>query len=289
MAPQNKNQPPPPKPKPKAGTFNSGFETGDPAVRTSSGLTLAAVAPQQKGKPMPRRPLPGKKGKPGPPQVMTTYQKQQLGSGFVDSRKDQERKTVIGSNPALFADGDAEETNSTVTYDGLKPPDQVTSRDSWRAVQAPLQSKPGRRERGLYEQILKQFAVSTNPRYLADAPERDRSHIFVWDVSLAMNCEIPHFSGAKEHTLGQTCDWVRHEGPMRGWLRVSDGELFNTIERGQLVVVMPKDTRLKGIAIVPPQPRAFVPVVVSAGKKRGWGLTLRDAIGVTNCEYFTHV
>ncbi len=220
---------------------------------------------------------------------MTTFQKQQLGSGFVDSAKHHQRQTAIGSSPALFEEPeDDDETVGGGTYDGLTAPKELTGRDLWRAMQAPLQSKPGKRDRGLYEQVLKQFAVANNPRYAPDAPDRTRAHIFVWDVSLAMNCEIPHFAGAKEHNLSQTTDWLRHEGPMRGWVRCGEMNIYSVADQGQLIVAVPKDPRLKGLAIIHPQTPAYVPVVVAAGPRRGWGISLREAMGVVSCEYFTH-
>jgi hypothetical protein len=221
---------------------------------------------------------------------MTTFQKQQLGSGFIDSAKQQLRQTVIGSNPMLYDENDDDdETVGGGNFDGLTAPADLTGRDTWRALQAPVQSKQGRREKALYEQVLKQFAVASNPRYAPDATDRDRSHIFLWDVSLAMGCEIPHFIGAKENNLSQTTDWVRHEAPMRGWVRCNSNDIYTVAGLGQLVVAVPKDQRLKGLAVVHPQARAPLPLVVSAGAKRGWGVALRDAIGVTSCEFFTHL
>lgn len=290
MAPRDDKKPPQQPPKPKAGEFGSGFDRGPRTPSRSSEISLPKPlpAPKAPARPLLRRGPPGKK--PGPPQVMTTFQKQQLGSGFVDSAKHQKRQTVIGSNPALFNDDDDDDevTLGRGTYDGLTAPAELTGRDVWKVVQAPLQSKPSRRARALYEQVLKQFAVASNPRYAPDASGGERSHIFVWDVSLAMNCEIPHFSGAKENNLSQTTDWVRHVGPMRGWVRVNSADIYDVAARGQLVVVVPKDPRQKGIAIVHPQPRALAPVVVSGGTKRGWGISLREALGVVSCEYFTH-
>ncbi len=297
MAQQDDKKPPPPKA--KAGEFGSAFDKGPNSPRTSSVVSLPKPEPVEKPKPNyppPRRrrgrfsgPPPKKPEKPaGPPPVMTTFQKQQLGSGFIDSAKQQKREAVIGSSPALFDDNDDDETLGGGNFDGVTAPEHLTGRDTWKALQAPVQSKAGKREKSLYEQVLKQFAVGSNPRYEPDGTDRDRSHIFLWDVSLAMGCEIPHFAGAREHNLSQTTDWVRHEAPMRGWRRVSSTDIYDVAASGQLVVAVPKDPRLKGLAVVHPQKKAFVPVVVSAGVKRGWGVALRDAIGVVACEFFTH-
>jgi hypothetical protein len=132
--------------------------------------------------------------------------------------------------------------------------------------------------------------VAHNARYEPDAPERPRGHIFVWDVSRAMGCEVPHFVGAKELSLGQTVDWLRHEGPMRGWVRLDGSETFEHAAAGYLVVAVPKEVRLKHLAVVYPQspPADFRPLMCGAGVQRGWGLTAAQLFGTSAAEFFTH-
>ena len=226
----------------------------------------------------------------GQPRVFTTVQKELQGSGFSDAARDRQRNTLIGSQgkdlrPSL---ADDEDDDTLLEFDGLQAPPELTGRDLWKAVQAPMQSAEGRRSQQVYLSVLKQFAVGTNPRYEPDAPERYRSHIFVWDVTRAMGCEIPHFVGAKELSLVQTCDWLRHEGPMRGWSRTSAAGVIALAKKGQPVIAMPKDPRLKGLALVYPQKDTAFPKVVGAGARRGWGLPLADVIGVSQAEFFTH-
>lgn len=226
-----------------------------------------------------------------PPPSMTTHQKQALGSAFQDTQRSRQRSALLGTDPgSLRADDDDEVSVVTRKFDGETAPEELQRRDVWKAVQAPVQSREGKRTRELLEQVIRQFAVSTNPRYGEDAPGKPRAHIFAWDVSRAMGCEIPHFVGAKELTLAQTCDWLRHEGPMRGWHRVGEYEVLEAVDKGQLVIAMPKDIKVKLLAVVAPQepPADMKPRLTGACLKRGSGFSNMDCFGVRPVEFFTH-
>ncbi|MCC6335112.1 MAG: hypothetical protein IT380_14125 [Myxococcales bacterium] len=225
-----------------------------------------------------------------PPPSMTTHQKQALGSAFMDTNKVRQQRALLGTNPGARENDEEEVSVVTRKFDGEQAPEELQRRDVWKAVQAPVQSREGKRSLALLDQVIRQFAVGSNPRYAEDAPGRPRAHIFVWDVSRAMGCEIPHFVGAKELTLAQTCDWLRHEGPMRGWKRVGEFEVLEVVEQGQLVVAVPKDIKVKLIAVVAPQEAAAdgKPRLTGACLKRGGGLTNLDAFGVRPLDFFTH-
>jgi hypothetical protein len=153
-----------------------------------------------------------------------------------------------------------------------------------------MQSREGKRSADAYEQVINQFAVGTNPRYEPDGPDKPRAHIFVWDVTKAMNAEIPHFVGPKEMGLGQTVDWVRLEGPMRGWRKVPAPDAIEQALLGCPVVALPKDPRTKMIAMVRPAPAGAngQPRFATAGKSRANDLGLLEALGVFAAEYFVH-
>jgi hypothetical protein len=208
--------------------------------------------------------------------MLTKHQKSQLGSQFADSSAERRRNSLLATSiPTVgtknpFADD--EPTGIAQKFDGKEVPAQLQNRDLWKAVQAPLQSREGKRTREVYEMVVKQFGVLVNPRYADDAPGKIRGHIFAWDVSRAMNCEIPHFVGAKELTLAQTCDWLRHEGPMRGWKRVMDADIVEAANSGRLVVALPRELKNKQIAIVAPQEPA------EDGVARLTGICLRRAV-----------
>ncbi|MEW5741230.1 MAG: hypothetical protein AB1938_20070 [Myxococcota bacterium] len=225
-----------------------------------------------------------------PPPSMTSHQKQSMGSAFMDMKKARQQSALLGTDPGIRGDNTEEISVVTRKFEGDQAPEELQRRDVWKAVQAPVQSREGKRSRELLEQVIRQFAVATNPRYGEDAPGRPRAHIFVWDVSRAMGCEIPHFVGAKELTLAQTCDWLRHEGPMRGWKRVGEYEVLDVVEQGQLVIAIPKEIKVKLMAVVAPQdpPEDMKPRLTGACLKRGTGLTNLEAFGVRPLDFFTH-
>jgi hypothetical protein len=236
--------------------------------------------------------VPGGPPAPPPPKAMTSYQKNQLSSGFSTDERQKRLNSVIGNTRegTVESDEDEEPTSLGLMFDGETPAPQLTGRDLWKAVQAPVQSREGRRSIEMLTAVLAQFAVGNNPRYDPDAPGKPRGHIYLWDVSRAMNCEVPHFVGAKELSLAQTVDWVRHEGPMRGWVRGGPEEAILAAQAGMLAVAMPKDIKQKQVAIVLPEdpdPNGK-PRVAGAGLKKGSNLALNEAIGVFLAEYFIH-
>lgn len=226
--------------------------------------------------------------------MLTKHQKSQLGSQFADSSAERRRNSLLATSvPSATAGPFAEDEPTSVgmKFDGKEVPAVLQGRDVWIAVQAPLQSREGRRSREISEMLIKQFGVTVNPRYADDAPGKIRGHIFVWDVSRAMNCEIPHFVGAKELSLAQTCDWVRHEGPMRGWKRVADcGEIIEVANTGRLVVALPRETRTKHIAVVGPQPMPDdgSPRLTGICLKRDVNVHPRDMFGAKAIDCFWH-
>ncbi|MBL8924026.1 MAG: hypothetical protein JNJ54_34535 [Myxococcaceae bacterium] len=171
--------------------------------------------------------------------------------------------------------------------DGSSPLPECLGRETWRALKAPFTSKEGKRTKESYEQAYKQFAIGFNDRYDEDAPGKPRGHIYVWDVSKAMGCEIPHFSGARELTLVQTLDWLRHEGPLRGWLKIAETEAANYANKGMLVVVIPRDLKTRQMAIVAPHDAKGGLLVTGAGLVVGANVPLRDMLGtaVVDCYY----
>jgi hypothetical protein len=226
----------------------------------------------------------------GAPDSHTAVQRKMSRSRF-ENRASYDQ--LLGVPPSPSADDDDDDDESTVIskqFDGSKPAPELTSKDIWRALNPPMQSREGKRSCDAYEQVINQFAVGSNPRYEPDAPDKPRAHIFVWDVTKAMNAEIPHFVGPKEMSLGQTVDWVRMEGPMRGWRKVSLIEALEQAQQGFPVVAVPKDPRTKMIAMVRPAPPGpnGQPRFATAGKARANDLGLLEALGVFAAEYFAH-
>lgn len=186
--------------------------------------------------------------------------------------------------------GEDEATEIGQTFDGNTPAKEVVAVEPWKAINAPLQSREGRRSAKLYQLVLDQFAVGVNPRYEPDGPDKPRSHIFLWDVTRALNVEIPRFAGARELSLAQTCIWIRDQGPLRGWHQVDPMRALEAVNVGQPVVVMPKDIKLSLLGLMRPGDLSpdRKPILSAAARVRGNGLTIQQAFGVHAVVCYFH-
>jgi hypothetical protein len=215
------------------------------------------------------------------------FRRHLLNSTFHDERT--EFDSVLGKKAPPKPEEQEETTDVAAVYDGKTPAKGVSSRDLWKGINAPLQSREGRRSAKLYQLVIDQFAVGNNPRYEPDG-DKLRTHIFIWDVTKAMNIEVPHFVGARELSAGQTCHWVRTEGPSRGWFKADPFRALEAANEGMPVLAMPRDIKLNLMAVVRPgemgQDRR--PLLSAAARQRGNDLLTMDALGVMAVEYFYH-
>lgn len=104
----------------------------------------------------------------------------------------------------------------------------------WLPVTPVIAGGPGNRSPELLELIIKQFRVATNPRYRPNQQGRQETYcnIFVWDVTRALGCEIPHWVGAgggpapvgqgRELDANGIAAWLQEWGRDFGWRRVRD-------------------------------------------------------------------
>jgi hypothetical protein len=265
-------------------------EMSSDAPRRSTGQ-LAAItseAPKKVSATQPEPAAPAKTEAPAKINSMTDHQRSQLGSTFGDSTQSRKRSTLLGTDSGKTKVQEEQPAFKT-QFDGERAPNELSQRDLWKAATAPVQNREGHRSKAVLTQVLNQFAVGKNPRYDPDAPNKPRGHIFVWDVSRAMGCEVPHFVGAKELSLAQTVDWLRHEGPMRGWRRLDMHEVFEAANEGYLVLAIPKDIKLKHLGIVPPQAMNddARPLVTGAGITRGTAKII-EMFGHKQAEFFVH-
>ena len=154
-----------------------------------------------------------------------------------------------------------------------------------------MTSKPGRRTAIVYYNYLDQFASGYNQRYVVEDPKKQsKNHIFIWDVTRAMNCEVPHFAGGREMTLLQMVDWLRYEGPVRGWKRADAQGAIDAANRGEAVLAVPRDTKLRAIAVV--RPGALdadgFPRVAAAVDEIGNDMSAVEALKTNQIAYFVH-
>jgi len=225
-----------------------------------------------------------------PPQRKPSVIQKQLQSSQFDDDEHTQIDAVLGNVRSLELDADEEsQTGTSEVYDGETPAEGTTDPEGWKAINAPVQSRPGRRSGRIYWSVIDQFAVGHNRRYDPDAPLRPRSHLFVWDVSRAMGCEVPHFVGGREMTVGQTVDWVRLESLSRGWRKLDAASALAAADRGELVLALPRDPKLKLVVVVRPGGAGDdgFPRVAGANAKRGTDLGAREVLGPL-IEYFGH-
>jgi len=109
-----------------------------------------------------------------------------------------------------------------------------------------ITSSPGGRSAGGLSRVIAQFQVATNPRYT----QRDSNtfcNIFLWDVTRALGCEIPHWVlngistppgiGSELNAVG-TVAWMRTYGNQNGWRKVTEGEARGAASQGYPAVVL---------------------------------------------------
>ena len=218
--------------------------------------------------------------------------KQLASSGF-DQQENTQLEAVMGRTKSIEFDADeVQEPASGEFYDGETPAAAVSTKSTWRALKAPVKSNAKRRNPRTLWTVIDQFAVGNNPRYAVTSPAAEpRAHVFAWDVSMAMECEIPHYRHGREMTLAQTLDWLRLEAQYKGWKKSLDhGGAIDAADRGELVFVVPKDVKARALGIVRPGGGGDdgLPRVASAGRPRGNDLGLVEAIGSNEVVYFTH-
>jgi hypothetical protein len=138
-------------------------------------------------------------------------------------------------------------------YDGIHPAAGTTSTSRASYSHPPLTNPPGQRDPGVYSQLINQFAVGDNARYLA-GQGKTYCNIFVWDVSRAMGAEVPHWidaagnivapgaHGANEININGGLNWMRSHGiPQHNWRSVTPAQAQDAANQGLISVVMWKN------------------------------------------------
>jgi len=208
-------------------------------------------------------------------------------SGFDDEERT-ETSAILGHTKSLTLDEDEDDSQVSQVYDGIHAPPALTAIDTWKATIPPAQSMFGRRsKRGLLN-VIQQFAAGHNPRYAPDANGQSRAHIFVWDVSRAMGCEIPHFLQGRELSLAQTVDWMKMTSHTRGWRKLLPDTALKEVEQGNLGIVVPKDKKLKTIAVLRPRSSDGVVRVAAAVPGKGNEVSVHEALGTADIELYVH-
>jgi LysM repeat protein len=135
-------------------------------------------------------------------------------------------------------------------FDGHHPAPGTTSTARALYSHPPLTNAPGHRDPAIYSQVINQFAVGDNPRFLA-GEGKTYCNIFVWDVTRAMGAEVPHWIdaagkiavpgalGAFEININAGVTWMRKHGvPELGWQSSTPAQAQDAANEGKAAVVM---------------------------------------------------
>lgn len=174
-------------------------------------------------------------------------------------------------------------------FDGSRPAASVRNVRAWEPVDAEVRSRPGARSRGLYDDVLNQFAVGVNLRY-ARRDGNTYCNIFVWDATRAMGAEIPHWVDGRELDANSCSRWLATTGVRNGWSRVSAEEAQESANEGQPTVATWRNPNGIGhIAMVRPGTlTAEGPAIAQAGSRNFNRGHVADGFGSRTPEYWAH-
>ena len=231
-------------------------------------------------------------GLTGMPKRKTNVIQKQLNSSAWDQDERTQTEALMGRAKSVELDADEEGDGlNGQFYDGETAAKEVSTRSTWRALKAPVKSKSKKRSPRVLWTVIDQFAVGTNPRYAPSKPGESRAHVFAWDVSMAMDCEIPHYKLGREMTFMATVDWVRFKSTEQGWRRLlGKSAAIEAADRGELVLMISKEPKHWVLAVVRPGGAGDDghPRVASAGTPRGNDLSAAELLGATEGDFYAH-
>lgn len=171
----------------------------------------------------------------------------------------------------------------------------------WVPVDPPLCNHPGERNPRLYERVIEQFDVATNPRY---APRDGKTYcnIFAWDVTRAMSAEIPHWvtptgepakcreRGAQRNNCNAMHAWLHSVGDKYGWRRVDAMDAVIWASRGCPAVAIYYNLNGNGhVGIIrPDSTKDSGPLLAQAGQRSFLRGSLVDSFGSNTPEFWVH-
>lgn len=129
---------------------------------------------------------------------------------------------------------------------------------AWVEVTPDYTNTPDQRSPDNYRKAAAQFEVETNPRYVRGHDgnpangQETYCNIYLWDVSKAMSCEIPHWvdpatgvevpmGKGKELSANGVCDWFATHGLKFDWMMCSQGKARARASLGYPTVVLWKN------------------------------------------------
>jgi len=172
-------------------------------------------------------------------------------------------------------------------YDGSAPAPGTQSPPT-EAIRPAVTSTPADRSAARYADVINQFAVGTNPRYLRRGTQTF-SHVFVGDVTHAMGAPIPREVGGIGLNANGVNGWLKGIGPQHGWRAVDAATALQYANAGAPAIASWRNAQGPGhLAVVRPGGSGPGPTVAQAGA-RNFNQGLADnGFGASAPEYFVH-
>lgn len=191
-----------------------------------------------------------------------------------------------------------------LVYDGQHPAPGTTVAQQWRPTSPQLRGDRTHRHRMLYDNVINQFAVEVNPRYkqvVRGGARKTWCNIFSWDVTRAMDAEIPHWVNAvgepvepgtgNELTANALLAWLGTHGGRYEWRRVGrQDEAQRMANLGHPTVALKATGGIGHIAVIRPGPLTTTgPTIAQAGALNANRTTLYSVLGPdTEVELWTN-
>ena len=189
-------------------------------------------------------------------------------------------------------------------FDGLTPAAGTIESNSSQLIHPPLTNDDAHRAAATYDEVIDQLAVGHNPRY-RPRDSNTYCNIFLWDVTSAMHCEIPHWvdaqgnpaapfqHGANEMNVNGTVAWLSNHGIRRfGWQTTDAADAQRCANEGRPAVALWRNpTGGHGhTAVVRPGTllAGRGPATAQAGRINFNLGHLKDGFGNAVPKYYTH-
>lgn len=165
----------------------------------------------------------------------------------------------------------------------------MTPVEPWKPLVLPL------RNAAIYAAVIDSLQVESNPRY---QPKDGKTfcNIFVWDVTRAMGCEVPHWVGGERRMVEQKAndmvDWLdaASRNLASDWQGCDAVHAQAQANAGCPTIACWKNTNGPGhIAMVRPNTGlAKGPIIAQAGTRNFSSGTLELGFGARPVEFFWH-
>lgn len=161
-------------------------------------------------------------------------------------------------------------------------------------LDAPMTNGVGQRSANALRAVAGQFCVETSKRYRPKPDGRTYCNIFVWDVTRALEAEVPHWLGTVGARIETTCNmllpWFVNDGKALGWTEADELSAGIAAAAGHpTVAIWRNPTNKPGhIALLLPSPDTTTRIA-QAGKECLFDVPLAEGFGrIHPIRFFTH-